>query len=96
MSRLFMRLRDRPFAMRAGYLFVYGLLTFIAIYYIGNLFFDNFVFFRVFEFIWFVHIVIIANQMQRSQRELIVLALLGLAPGIVNNLLSVFALQGWG
>jgi hypothetical protein len=38
-----------------------------------------------------VHIVIICNKLQRSQSELLVLALIALSPGIVNNVLAVLA-----
>lgn len=91
MSDLFTRLRARPFSHKAVGLFAYGLLTFAAIFLAGNVVFDNPIFFRVFEFLWFVHVVIVCNQLQRSQAELLGLALLALSPGIVNNLLSVVA-----
>jgi hypothetical protein len=89
MTNIFAQLRERPFAHKALALFVYSLLTFAMIYLVGYVVLDNPLFFRVFELLWFVHIVIICNQVQRSQRELVFLAVLALSPGIVNNLLGL-------
>lgn len=94
MTRLFAQLRAQPTAIKALILFVYGVLTFLAIRYIGNDFLGNTVFFRVFELLWFVHMVIICNQVQQSQRELLLIALVGLSPGIVNNVISLLELRG--
>lgn len=94
MTRLFVQLRHRPTIVKALILFVYGLLTFLAIRYVGNDFLGNSVFFRVFELLWFAHIVIICNQVHRSQRELFLIALIALSPGIVNNLIGLLELLG--
>jgi hypothetical protein len=90
MTSLFTRLRDRPLAHKAVALFCYGVLTFLAVYLVGNILLDNVVFFRVFEFLWFVHIVIVANQLRHGQSDFLVLALCGLIPGIINNIRNVF------
>lgn len=90
MTGLFLRLREQSTAQKSIGLFVYGLTTFIAIYLLGNNFFNDFVIFRIFEFLWFVHIVIICNKIQQSQRELLLIALIALSPGIVNNILELF------
>lgn len=94
MSHLFAQLRHQPMLTKSLILFVYGLLTFVAILYVGNTFLGNPVFFRVFEFLWFAHIIIICNQIQRSQRELLIIAVIALSPGIVNNLIGLLELQG--
>jgi hypothetical protein len=90
MTNLFGALRQRPFGYKAAALLGYGLLTFIGVALLGTVVFDNPIIFRIFEFLWFVHIVIICNQLQRSQNELIALALIALSPGIVNNVLALF------
>jgi hypothetical protein len=92
MANMFGALRERPFGAKAAALFGYGLLTFIGIYLVGTLVFDNPIIFRIFEFLWFVHIVIICNKLQRSQSELLALAVIALSPGIVNNLLVLLAM----
>jgi hypothetical protein len=92
MTDLFAQLRARPFAQKAIGLFVYGLVTFALIYLVGTAVLDNPLFFRIFELLWFIHIVIICNQIQRGQRELLLLAVIALSPGIINNLLGVFTL----
>jgi hypothetical protein len=92
MTNLFANMRTRSFGYKAGVLFCYGLLTFVGVYLVGTAVFDNPIIFRIFEFLWFVHIVIICNQLQRSQSELLALALIGLMPGIVNNLLALTTL----
>lgn len=94
MTRLFASLRPQPTIVKALILFAYGLITFLLIHYIGNNFLGNQVFFRVFELLWFVHIVIICNQVQRSQMELLLIALAALSPGIVNNLIGLLELRG--
>ena len=76
MTTLFTQLRQLPFIQKALTLFFYGLVTFGLIYLVGNVVLGNPLFFRVFELLWFVHMVIICNQVQTSQRELVLLALL--------------------
>ncbi len=92
MTNIFGALRGRPFGAKAVTLFGYGLLTFIGVYLVGMLVFDNPIIFRIFEFLWFAHIVIICNKLQRSQSELLMLALIALSPGIVNNVLALLAI----
>jgi hypothetical protein len=92
MTELFVRLRERPFRDKLIGMLLYGVLTFAGIYAVGAILFNDLLIFRVVEFLWFVHIVIICNQIQRSQRELLLLALVALAPGIINNILVVFML----
>ncbi|NOK62211.1 MAG: hypothetical protein GFH27_549327n41 [Chloroflexi bacterium AL-W] len=89
MTGLFLRLREQTTVQKGIGLFVYGLITFIAIYILGNVFFNDLVIFRIFEFLWFVHIAIICNQIQQSQRELFIIALIALSPGIVNNMIEL-------
>jgi hypothetical protein len=84
------RLRDRPTLVKGVLMLIYGVATFIAIYLIGLRLFDNVLFFRIFEILWFIHIVFICSKIQRSQNELILLAALALSPGIINNLLVLF------
>lgn len=86
MAALFARLRGQSFGTKALMLFVYGLATFVGIYLVGNVVLNNPVFFRVFEFLWFIHLVIIVGRLQQSQREYLVLALIALSPGILNNI----------
>jgi hypothetical protein len=93
MSAFFARMRDRTTAYKAIMLFIYGLLTFLGVYYVGIVIFENAVFFRVFELLWFIHMLIICNQIQRSQSELILIALCALSPGIFNNILGLFAFR---
>jgi hypothetical protein len=92
MTAMFAQLRERPFAHKAIGLFVYGLVTFVLIYLVGSAMLDNPLFFRILELLWLIHIVIICNQVQRGQRELILLAVIALSPGILNNLLGAFTL----
>lgn len=87
LPELFSRLRDLPRASKLGVLLVYGLITFLLIYGLAMDTLENELFFRIFEFFWFVHIVIICNQIHRSQKELFTLAMVALSPGIVHNLL---------
>jgi hypothetical protein len=92
MTELFVRLRERPFRDKLIGMLLYGALTFAGIYAVGAVLFNDLLIFRVVEFLWFVHIVIICNQIQRSRRELLLLSLAALAPGIINNILVIFAL----
>jgi hypothetical protein len=92
MLTLFDTLRTRPFAYRAAAMLAYGMLTFLAIFYLGFVLFDNILIFHVFEIAWFIHILFIASKIHQGQRELFVLALLGLSPGIVRNLADLFSL----
>jgi hypothetical protein len=92
MTDMFAQLRTRPFAQKAIGLFIYGLVTFVLIYLVGTSVLDNPLFFRILELLWLIHIVIICNQIQRGQRELILLAVIALSPGIVNNLVGAFTL----
>jgi|GEM_PF-2121718 hypothetical protein len=91
MTNFFLQLRERPFVHKLLGLFFYGIASFSFIYLIGNVLLDNFLLFRAFELLWFIHIVIICNQIQRSQRELILLAIAGLLPGLINNIVGLFA-----
>lgn len=79
--------RERSFGTRAGAMLLYGLLTFGLIYYLGTVLFANPLVFRIFELCWFLHIVFICNKLQSTQRELMILALLALSPGIASNLM---------
>ena len=90
MTGLFLRLREQSTVQKGIGLFVYGFITFMAIYLLGYVFFNDFVIFRIFEFLWFVHIVIICNKIQQTQRELLIIALIALSPGIVNNIVELF------
>ncbi|GAB4198255.1 MAG: hypothetical protein OHK0022_17330 [Roseiflexaceae bacterium] len=92
MAGMFAQLRERALPLKAAGLLIYGLLSFLVMYFVGVVVFDNVLFFRVFEFLWFAHILIICNQIQRSSAELILLALLALSPGMINNLLAIAAL----
>jgi hypothetical protein len=92
MTNLFTQLRARPLAQKAAGLFGYGILTFALVYLVGVVLLDHVLLFRIFELLWFIHVLIICNQIQRSQRELLLLALIALSPGIVNNVLNVFTL----
>nr|WP_044200716.1 hypothetical protein [Oscillochloris trichoides] len=94
MNRIFAPLRSQSTLVKASILFVYALLTFLAIYFIGHDFLGNAVFFRVFELLWFLHMLIICNQVQQSQRELFIIALIAVSPGIVNNLIGILELRG--
>lgn len=96
MGGLFRRLRERSLPFKLLGLLIYGIVTFVAIYATGITLFENIVFFRVFEFLWFAHILIICYQIQRNQTEMFLLAVCGLLPGIVHNLLTVFTLQTTG
>ena len=93
MTSLFAKLRERSTVVKALLLFGYGLITFLAIYAVGNQILGNPVFFRVFEFLWFAHILIICNQIRQSQGEFLLLAVVALIPGIINNLRGVLELQ---
>ena len=92
MTDMFARLRRRSLAQKAIGLFVYGLVTFLLISFVGTSVLDNPLFFRILELLWLIHIVIICNQIQRGQGELILLAIIALSPGIVNNLVGAFTL----
>jgi biotin transporter BioY len=94
MTAFFARLREQPTLNKALILFAYGVVTFLAIYYIGTTFLGNVIFFRVFELLWFVHVLIICTRLYNSQREFLLLALIALSPGIVNNILGVLELRG--
>lgn len=96
MLALLDRLRDRPLPYRLLLVFIYGLITFYAIYYLGASLFDNPLVFRIFELFWFLHIVFLTSKLHRGQSEFLALALLGLAPGIINNLLVAFTPFGAG
>jgi hypothetical protein len=93
MTHLFTQLRARPLVYKLAGLFFYGLATFGLIYLVGIVVLEHVLLFRIFELLWFVHLLIICNQLQRSQRELVLLALVALSPGLVNNLLGVFTLS---
>jgi hypothetical protein len=93
MTTLFTRLKDQPLLTKALIIFVYGLLSFGMIWLIGTVVLDNFLAFRILEFLWFVHMLIIANQVSHGSSDLITLALLGLSPGLLNNLLYVVDLN---
>jgi hypothetical protein len=92
MLGLLRRWRDRPTIYKAVGLFVYGVLTFLAISLAASRLFDNPLVFRIFELFWFFHIVYICYQLQRGQGELVLLALAGLSPGLLNNLIRLFEL----
>jgi hypothetical protein len=92
MLTLLARLRDRPLLYRAVAILVYGLLTFGVLYYLAFNLFDNILVFHIFEVAWFIHILFLASKIQRGQRELFTLALLGLLPGIVRNLADLFTI----
>jgi hypothetical protein len=93
MISLFAKLRERSTLAKALLLFGYGVITFLAIYAIGNQLLGNPLFFRVFEFLWFAHILIICNQLRHGQGEFLLLAIVALSPGIINNLLGLLELQ---
>jgi hypothetical protein len=93
MTTLFTRLKDQPLLTKALIIFAYGLLSFGMIWLIGAAVLDNVIAFRILEFLWFVHILVIANQISEGSSDLIALALLGLSPGLLNNLLSVVDLS---
>jgi len=89
MSELFALMRDFSTARKAVIILAYGLASFLVTYLAGVLVLDNVVFFRFFELLWFVHIIIICLQITRDQRELFLLAALALLPGIANNLVGL-------
>ena len=93
MITFFANLKARPIPIKALLMFAYGLLSFAAIWLIGNVAFDNVLIFRALEFFWFVHILIIANQISYGSGDLIAFALLGLAPGLLNNVFLAFNLN---
>ena len=83
-------LRERPTLVKAVIMLGYGVVTFLAIYTLALNLFDNVLFFRIFELLWFLHIVFICSKLQRSQNELVLLAALALSPGIINNMRILF------
>jgi hypothetical protein len=92
MATLFAQLKARPLLFKAVLILVYGAASFAFVYLIGTTLLANFLLFRIFEFLWFVHIVIIANQLSYGSSDLITLAVLGLSAGLINNLWLVLSL----
>lgn len=92
MTGFFATMKARPLPLKALLMLIYGLLSFALIWLIGQQMLDNFLLFRVFEFFWFVHIVVIANQLSYSSADLLALALLGLSPGLVSNVIGLLYL----
>lgn len=89
MTTLFANLKARPLPFKAILVLGYGMLSFLLIWVVGEVVVDNFLLFRISELLWFVHIVIIANQLSYGSSDLITLAVLGLGPGLINNVLLV-------
>ena len=92
MTTLFAQLKARPLPYKALIIFLYGVLSFSLIWLIGNQALGNPLLFRLFELLWFLHIVIIANRLAHGSTDLIVLAVLGLSPGLLNNVLLLLNL----
>lgn len=93
MVSFFANLKTRSLYTKALLIFVYGLLSFVAIWLIGNVAMTNLLAFRALEFFWFVHILIIANQISHGSGDLLAFALLGLMPGLINNVYLVMNLN---
>lgn len=92
MTGFFANMKARPLPLKALLMLLYGLLSFALIWLVGQQMLDNFLLFRIFEFFWFVHIVVIANQLSYSSADLLTLALLGLSAGLVNNVVGLLNL----
>lgn len=64
-------------------------MTFLVVYLLGIQLYPSEWVFRGLEFLWMGQVIVIANNIQHSQRDLFFLALIGLSPGLVNNVLLV-------
>ena len=91
MLALFANLKSRPLLHKAALMFVYGLLSFGLLIVVGSAL-ANPLLFRIVEFLWFVHILVVANQLSYGNSDLMTLAILGLSPGLLNNVLAVLSL----
>jgi hypothetical protein len=92
MAALFANLKARPFVVRAIVMLLYGIVSFVLIYWIGAQALGNPVLSLILEAVWLFHMVIIANLIGHGQVEFFSLAVIGLLPGLLKNLMAAMNL----
>ncbi len=76
--------------VRAIAMVMYGVISFVLIYWFGSQMLVNPVVSLLLEGIWFVHILYVVNQISLGSPDFFMLAICGLSPGLVKNLLVAF------
>ncbi len=86
MASFFANLKARPFVVRAVVMLLYGVVSFVLIYWIGAQTLGNPILSLILEGVWLFHLIIVANLIAHGQVEFFTLAVIGLLPGLLKNL----------
>lgn len=92
MTALFASLKARPLVFRAIAMLLYGIASFVLIYWLGAEALDSGMVSLILEGAWLIHLIIVANLIARGQVEFFTLAVIGLLPGLIKNLLAAISL----
>jgi hypothetical protein len=92
MAALFANLKARPLVLRAIVMLLYGIISFVLIYWIGAQALGNPILGLILEGVWLFHLIIVANLIAHGQVEFFTLAVIGLLPGLLKNLMAAFNL----
>lgn len=87
MTSFFANLKARPLVVRAIVMLLYGVVSFVLIYWIGAQTLGNPILSLILEGVWLFHLIIVANLIAHGQVEFFTLAVIGLLPGLLKNLL---------
>lgn len=91
MTALFSNLKARPLLIRCVAMVMYGVISFVLIYWLGSQMLGNPLLALLLEGIWFVHILYVVNQISVGSPDFFTLAICGLSPGLIKNLLAAFS-----